>query len=107
MEEYVIKHFEERKQKVLNLIRNADIKYKEIGIFGSYARNEYKATSDIDFCIITDEKPNHYVKGELRCDAEDLGADIIFVSPEYFSNNESAFARALRRDYRRIEEYGK
>ncbi|MFR3191323.1 MAG: nucleotidyltransferase domain-containing protein [Roseburia sp.] len=33
------------------IIKNSSIKYQSFGIFGSYARNDYKASSDIDFCI--------------------------------------------------------
>ena len=51
----VKKSFEERKEKVSRLIKNSGINYNKFGIFGSYARNDYTASSDIDFCLIVDE----------------------------------------------------
>lgn len=62
----------------------------------------YKATSDIDFCIVTDNRTSRMVSGSLREDAEMLGADIVFVIPAYFAGDTSEFARQLRRDFRRL-----
>ena len=49
--------FKDRLNKCVDIIKNSSIKYQSFGIFGSYARNDYKASSDIDFCIIVPEKP--------------------------------------------------
>ncbi len=94
--------FAERLVKVLDLIRSYGIVYEEVGIFGSYARNDYKTTSDIDVCIITMDRPSRKVSGNLRSDAELLKADIIYVTRDYFENDSSLFARNLRRDYRKL-----
>ncbi|MBP0063052.1 nucleotidyltransferase domain-containing protein [Anaerobutyricum hallii] len=42
-------------------MQSYNLDYEEIGIFGSYARGDYKSTSDIDFCIIVKERPSHYI----------------------------------------------
>ena len=34
---------------------------KTVILYGSYARGDYKSTSDIDFCIIVKERPSHYI----------------------------------------------
>ena len=34
---------------------------RQIILYGSYARGDYKSTSDIDFCIIVKERPSHYI----------------------------------------------
>lgn len=94
--------FMRRKRAVIQLIKQYGIQFQEVGIFGSYARCCYKSTSDIDFCIITDDRPTRVISGSLREDAELLGADIVFVTPEYFTHDTSEFARQLRRDYRRV-----
>lgn len=94
--------FQERQAAVLHLIETSGISFLEAGIFGSYARNDYKSTSDIDFCIITETKPDRRTSGSLREEADMLGADIIFVTPDYFQNNNTEFAFKLRRDYRRL-----
>ena len=95
----VIKNFKEREEKVLMLIKESGIVYQAAGIFGSYARGEFKGGSDIDFCIVTNERPAREVSGSLREDADILGADIIFVTEEYFKEDTSEFAKNLRRDF--------
>lgn len=57
----VMEAMEERLEKCLPTIQSYNLDYEEIGIFGSYARGDYKSTSDIDFCIIVKEHPSHYV----------------------------------------------
>lgn len=95
-------NFVTRQNKVVELIQSYNVDYIEIGIFGSFARNDYKSTSDIDFCIITENRPDRRTSGCLREEAELLGADVIYVTPEYFKYDNSVFAKNLRRDYRRI-----
>lgn len=46
----VKQNFKERYNKCLEAIKNSEINYESVGIFGSYAREEYTARSDIDFC---------------------------------------------------------
>ena len=98
----VEEHFLQRKKKVIDLIKSFNLQYEEIGIFGSYARGDYKSTSDIDFCIVTQERPESFISGALREEAELLKADIVFVSPEFFNTSTSNFAKHLRKDYRRV-----
>lgn len=98
----VLQEFRNRERTVLQLILDSKIKFDEVGVFGSYSRGDFKSTSDIDFCVITKQRPERRISGSLRQDAEDAGADIVFVSPEYFSNDASNFAAQLRRDYRRL-----
>lgn len=97
MNSHLQKVFKEREQTVLQLILRTGLDYEAIGLFGSWARKESKGTSDIDFFIIG-ERPERAVTGSLRSDAAELGADIVFVSKEYFLNDKSLFARNLRRD---------
>lgn len=98
----VLEAFKLRETKVLELIKSYNIVFSEVGVFGSYARNDFKASSDIDFCIITESRPDRRTSGSLREEAELLGADIVYVTPLYFTTDDSLFARNLRRDYRRL-----
>lgn len=102
----VVKAFEEREKKALQVILDSGIKFIELGIFGSYARNEYKATSDIDILVIVEERPSRYVSGNLREDLDMLGVDLIWSSPKYFGESTSLFARKIREDYIRRLRYG-
>ena len=100
--EKVKENFKNRLNQVKILIKESGIEYIEVGVFGSYARNEYNATSDIDICIIAKQHPERIASGMLRLKADELKVDIIYSTPEYFYNNNSLFAKNLRRDYRRI-----
>ena len=46
--------FKDRLNKCVDIIKNSSIKYQSFGIFGSYARNDYKASSDIDLVLCQD-----------------------------------------------------
>lgn len=93
--------FSDRLDKLKELILSYGFSYEEAGIFGSYARGEHKALSDIDICVIG-ERPNRFITASLREEAEELGADIIFVTRDYFDSGQDLLSRNLRRDYRRI-----
>lgn len=92
--------------EMVSRILKQNFYFVEIGIFGSYARNEYNALSDVDICVIVKEMPTRYITGWLRDDAEELCADICFITEEQFESSETTFMNNLRRDYRRIY-YGK
>ncbi len=100
--ETVKQNFTERKNACLQLFRAANIPDARIGVFGSFARGEYKATSDIDFCVITDHRPPRSVVGGLKEDFDMHGADIVFVDNDYFDNDPSDFAMQLRRDFQEV-----
>lgn len=99
----VKENFENRKQLMLKKIIETDIVFLSIGVFGSYARNEYKATSDIDMCIIVPELPSREIKGYLYEEADMLHMDLIFVTEEYFKTDMSRFTCNLRRDFKEIK----
>ena len=96
--------FKDRLTKCTDIIKKSGIKYQSFGIYGSYARNNYKAGSDIDFCIIVSEKPERWMMGALREDLELLNADVVFVTPQYFDCDNSDFMQQLRRDFKEIKE---
>lgn len=92
--------FAERQDQILHLIENAGIDYEEIGILGSYARGDCKTTSDINFLVIVKEHPDRYVSGELRDQAAELGADIVYMTRDYFNHDNRLFTTNVRRDYK-------
>lgn len=96
--------FEERLKEAVTLINEYGICYEKIGVFGSYARETYKGTSDIDICLIVNKKPSRRISGELRELCEMKGVDIVFVTPDYFEHGSDRFAVKLRRDWREIHE---
>ena len=94
--------FKKRLDLVVQLIQKSTIEYHDIGVFGSYARGEYKATSDIDICVIADKKPDRYTSGELREEAELHNVDVVYVTQEYFQYSMEPFAIQIRKDYKSV-----
>lgn len=94
--------FKSREQQMINKIIDMKIDYISIGLFGSYARNDFTARSDIDMCIIVKELPDRTIKGWLYEEADILGIDLIFVTNNYFNNDTSRFATNLRRDFKEV-----
>ncbi|MDF2614090.1 MAG: polymerase beta, Nucleotidyltransferase [Clostridia bacterium] len=87
---------EEKLQKLLpRLIETNPI---EIGFYGSYARYESKATSDIDVYVLYTSMPNHVQKGELYEEAEEMGIDLLLCEYEAFYNTQSIFYENVLRD---------
>lgn len=103
MTEILQEHFNERLEKAVRLIDSYGIKYEELGIFGSFARGEFTNRSDIDICLIVKEHPERGLSGSMRCDAEEMGVDVVYVTREYFDSSNEWFAQNLRKDYRRIK----
>lgn len=95
----VVEAFKEREQKALSMIKDSGIPYLEVGFFGSYARNEYKATSDIDILIVVEELPSRVDRGNLRYELQDIDIDAHFMTKEYFEHDNSLFTQCVREDY--------
>lgn len=98
----VEERFKDRLESFKALVKEFDIKYEQIGIFGSYARGDYKASSDIDVCIITNNRPNMMISGAFREEADLLGVDVVYLSQDSFINSERLFVKKLRKDYKKI-----
>lgn len=93
--------FNRRLLELMDFIDSFGLAYEEIGVFGSYARGEYKANSDIDICIVG-AQPDRGVLADIRCGAEERKADVVFVSREYIENSDALMAKNIRRDFRRV-----
>lgn len=94
--------FKNIQDEMVKRILAQEFDFKEIGIFGSYARGDYNALSDVDICIVVKDIPKRCIMGWLRDDAEEIGADICFITEEQFKRSESKFICNIRKDYRRI-----
>ena len=68
--------------------------HTKLRIFGSYARGDYKATSDIDFYAVVTERPDRVLSGNLRQDLEDMGADLVYIRKD----SDSLLSKEIRRD---------
>lgn len=93
--------FNRRLCEMIEFIDSYHLDYEEIGVFGSYARGQYKANSDIDICIIG-AQPDRGTLADIRCGAEERKADVVFVTREYLENSDALMAKNIRRDFRRV-----
>ena len=71
-------------------------------LFGSVARNEIKATSDIDLMVITKEKVKRLQRGEIASILDDIrkgvSTDVVFFTEEEFLSSTSVLIREVRTD---------
>lgn len=99
------KQFLEKQDRVMKLIDSYADKYNldwpDVCVFGSFARDEATGRSDLDIAIIA-EKPDSIISGNLREEADILGADIVFITKENFLNGTGLLSRTMRRDSRFI-----
>ena len=94
--------FDERCNKAVMLLKENLSKYDRIGVFGSYARGDYKTTSDIDMCVIVSEIPDRYTKGLLYEELDLIGVDLCFILSSDFQQSETPFMQNLRRDFKEV-----
>jgi predicted nucleotidyltransferase len=94
--------FEERLLKGCEIIKDSGLKYERVGIFGSYARCEYKASSDIDFVVVTSRNPNRSTLATIKDKLDLIGCDITLLSTESFNDESNIFVKSVKRDYKEI-----
>lgn len=94
--------FDARLEQLKCLIEAFNFEFEEVGVFGSYARGDFTALSDIDICIICKERPDRYTTGAIRDAAEQLKADVVFVTRDYLMSGRDLLSTNIKRDYRRI-----
>lgn len=70
----------------------------KIILFGSYARAEQTAGSDLDLMVLAGEQIPRDIQAGLRADFEDSHADVVFYSEESFAESDCLLARNIRRD---------
>ncbi len=96
IKELLRKRQEEKLQKFLP--RLIETNPTEIGVYGSYARSQSKATSDIDVYALYTSMPHSVQKGELYEEAEEMGIDLLLCEYEALYNTRSIFCENVLRD---------
>ena len=98
-------YFDNKFEQALSIVRRYDLDFYKFGIFGSYSRGDYDASSDIDIVIIFNELPPRRITANLRCDLDDLNVDLAVLLKSSFDNPSSAFTKSVVRDFREINLY--
>lgn len=101
----VIDYFNTKAKDAIHQIKASTIPYIEAGFIGSYARNEYLATSDIDIVVVLpDDFELSAEASKLRDSLDDVDVDIVYVHKSYFDESQSNFARRMHEDYIKVLE---
>ena len=103
------KQFLDLQDKVMVLIdsyaKEYNLDWPDVCVFGSFARDEATGSSNLNIAIIA-EKPDPAISGSLRCYADCLNTDIVFITKESFLNGTSLLSRTMRRDAKFIKGGG-
>lgn len=67
-------------------------------LFGSYARMEQRAGSDLDILAITETEVPREVRGQLCSWFEENEADLIFYTRKQFEESDCRLVREVRKD---------
>lgn len=89
-------------KQAVSLIKNSNIVFLEAGVFGSFARNEYKCGNDIDFVLIVKEIPDRKLIADLRCSLDEIDCDLAILLESSFKTPTTVFAKEVYKDYRRV-----
>lgn len=78
----------------------------EIGVYGSFARGDYKATSDVDLYVLYESLPNKVQKGELYETAYEVDVDLLICEQKQFYESTSVFTRNVMKDRKILWKQG-
>lgn len=84
-------------KKIKNLTENIPL-LEYIILFGSYARADEKATSDIDLLVITGGETERLLRGELCSKFEEENVDLVFYTAEQFTESQCLFVKRVKEE---------
>lgn len=71
---------------------------QKIVLFGSYARADYNATSDLDIMVLTKTEVPRELRGELCSFFDENNADLIFYTTDAFENSQVLLVQRIREE---------
>ncbi|MFA9463385.1 MAG: nucleotidyltransferase domain-containing protein [Velocimicrobium sp.] len=69
-----------------------------IVLFGSYARGEERATSDMDLLVITEKETSRLLRGELCSLFDERNMDLVFYTLEQFKHSECLLIQKVKQE---------
>jgi predicted nucleotidyltransferase len=85
---------QERIQQLLEKLNT--IEY--IILFGSYARGEERATSDMDLMVITENEVDRVLRGGLCSKFDEMHMDLIFYTLEKFKSSDCLLVNQVKQE---------
>lgn len=84
-------------KQIKQLIEKVDT-LEYIILFGSYARGEERATSDMDVMVITQTEMNRLLRGELCSHFDENNMDLIFYTLEQFKDSDCLLVQQVKKE---------
>ena len=89
---------QEQVNELVDLALNSSLDIYAVLLFGSCARGTQRCDSDIDIAIITNTEYTRQQRATLWCEFDELGADLIIFTKEYFAVSNSTIVDEIRKD---------
>jgi len=67
-------------------------------LFGSYARGDFKCTSDLDILVLTEDDVERTIRGDICSTLDSLKSDVVFYTVNDFNASNCYFVRQIRKD---------
>ncbi len=84
-------------KQIIHLIEKVDT-LEYIVLFGSYARGEERATSDMDVMVVTQTEMNRLLRGELCSQFDENNMDLIFYTLEQFKDSDCLLVQRVKKE---------
>lgn len=67
-------------------------------LFGSYARGEEKATSDLDILVLAEQEIPREIRGGLSSEFEEENIDLVFYTMKQFEASDCLLVSQIRKE---------
>lgn len=67
-------------------------------LFGSYAKGEEKATSDLDLLVLTEQELPRELRGGLSSEFEEANMDLVFYTVKQFKDSDCLLVSQIRKE---------
>lgn len=85
-------------QKKITLLKEELDSLHYIILFGSYARGDEKATSDLDLLVLTEQEISREIRGGLCSEFEEENMDLIFYTMKQFEDSDCLLVSEVRKE---------
>lgn len=88
----------EKLHKFVDILINKIDDVVLIVLFGSYARMEQTATSDLDILALTETEVDRSLRGELCSIFDEYCSDLVFYTVDSFERSDCLLVKQIRED---------
>lgn len=89
-------------QDIHLLMEYKSLQIEKIILFGSCARLKPKVTSDLDLLVVTKERVDRYIRGDIASEFDEpldgVTTDVVFYQTEVYETSDSLLMKQIRKD---------